>query len=167
MTRLLNTPIIGPNVDIVNSSWIDMLAGLSRWGILRMPPDFCAQVACEPVRASITAAAAKLHRFRRMSVPPTPQRDIFEPPLLNENRILWQRSWTTPPRQDPWSAPTAIKNCTSDSALLHLQQISKMGDIIHYVFQSITILLSRFYPARGNSLALGVRLNSRRYSAPL
>jgi hypothetical protein len=23
---------------------------------------------------------------------PTPQRDIFEPPLLNENRILWHRS---------------------------------------------------------------------------
>src|ERR1700731_3242704 len=70
MTRLLNTPIIGPNVDIVDSSWIDMLAGLSRCGIRRMPPGFCAQVACGPVRASSTAAAAKLHRFRRMSVPP-------------------------------------------------------------------------------------------------
>src|SRR5690348_18459210 len=42
ITRLLNTPIIGPNVEIVDSSWIDMLAGLSRCGILRMPPDFCA-----------------------------------------------------------------------------------------------------------------------------
>jgi hypothetical protein len=34
--------------------------------------------------------------------------------------------------------------------LLHLQQIGKIGDIVHYVFQSLTILLSRFYPARGN-----------------
>ncbi len=29
-TRLLNTPIIGMIVDQVASSWIDMLAGLSR-----------------------------------------------------------------------------------------------------------------------------------------
>jgi hypothetical protein len=29
-TRLLKTPIIGATVEIVASSWIDMLAGLSR-----------------------------------------------------------------------------------------------------------------------------------------
>jgi len=40
---------------IVDSSWIDMLAGLSPWGILRMPPDFCATAAPE-VRASASAA---------------------------------------------------------------------------------------------------------------
>src|SRR5215472_13964263 len=42
MTRLLNTPIIGPSTAIVDSSWIDMLAGLSPIGILRMPPGFWA-----------------------------------------------------------------------------------------------------------------------------
>jgi hypothetical protein len=38
--RLLKTPIIGVAVDRVASSWVDMLAGLSAWGILKMPPCF-------------------------------------------------------------------------------------------------------------------------------
>ena len=42
MTRLLNTPIIGPCGDASTSSWIDMLAGLSKCGRMRMPPYFCA-----------------------------------------------------------------------------------------------------------------------------
>ena len=36
----MKTPIIGVAVDRVASSWVDMLAGLSPWGILSMPPDF-------------------------------------------------------------------------------------------------------------------------------
>ena len=43
MTRLLNTPIIGSTTEIVPSSWIDMLAGLSRWVMRSTPPCFCAQ----------------------------------------------------------------------------------------------------------------------------
>src|SRR5690349_9024583 len=43
ITRLLNTPIIGSTTEIVPSSWIDMLAGLSRWVIRRMPPCFWAE----------------------------------------------------------------------------------------------------------------------------
>ncbi len=43
MTRLLNTPIIGSTTEIVPSSWIDMLAGLSRWVMRRMPPCFWAE----------------------------------------------------------------------------------------------------------------------------
>jgi hypothetical protein len=42
MTRLLKTPIIGCNVAPVDSSRIDMLAGLSRCDSLRIPPAFCA-----------------------------------------------------------------------------------------------------------------------------
>jgi hypothetical protein len=42
MTRLLKTPIIGRNAAPVASSWSDMLAGLSKKEILRMPPDFWA-----------------------------------------------------------------------------------------------------------------------------
>src|SRR5262245_8084349 len=42
MTRLLNTPIIGRSAAAVASSWSDMLAGLSKCEMLRMPPDFCA-----------------------------------------------------------------------------------------------------------------------------
>src|SRR5206468_7876930 len=37
MTKLLNTAIIGPSETIVDSSWIDMLAGLSPCGMRRMP----------------------------------------------------------------------------------------------------------------------------------
>src|SRR5438067_7743827 len=43
ITRLLNTPIIGPSTTIVDSSWIDTLAMLVPSGILRTPPDFCAK----------------------------------------------------------------------------------------------------------------------------
>src|SRR6202048_2436829 len=42
MTRLLNTPIMGPRAEIVDSSWIDMLAGLVIIGILSTPPRFSA-----------------------------------------------------------------------------------------------------------------------------
>jgi hypothetical protein len=42
MTRLLKTPIIGPCPAMVASSWIDMLAGLSKKYIFSTPPGFCA-----------------------------------------------------------------------------------------------------------------------------
>src|SRR6266702_6877305 len=42
ITRLLNTPIIGRSAANVDSSCSDTLAGLSKNGTLRMPPDFCA-----------------------------------------------------------------------------------------------------------------------------
>src|SRR5262249_19359605 len=42
ITRLLNTPIIGIEVEMVASSWIDMLGGLSRCRTCKVPPDFCA-----------------------------------------------------------------------------------------------------------------------------
>src|SRR6266850_1809142 len=38
MTRLLNTPIIGRKDATVDSSRIDMLAGLSKWDSFRTPP---------------------------------------------------------------------------------------------------------------------------------
>jgi hypothetical protein len=59
---LLNTAIIGPSETIVDSSWIDMLAGLSPWGILSMPPDFCATADAEiKVSASAAHTAARPH----------------------------------------------------------------------------------------------------------
>src|SRR6266403_25258 len=64
MTRLLKTAIIGPSETIVDSSWIDMLAGLSPWGILRMPPDFCATAAPDAAASASTASiAARPHRI--------------------------------------------------------------------------------------------------------
>src|SRR5713101_6289385 len=62
MTRLLNTPIIGPSAKTVASSWIDMLAGLSGLYILRIPPGFCAHAAPPVVAASSTAPAIAITR---------------------------------------------------------------------------------------------------------
>src|SRR5205823_8621532 len=45
VTRLLKTPIIGRLAAAVASSCNDMLAGLSKCDILRMPPCFCAKAA--------------------------------------------------------------------------------------------------------------------------
>src|SRR5215510_10926449 len=58
ITRLLNTPIIGPWPAMVDSSWIDREGGLSKNCSLSTPPDFCAHA--EPSgRASSSAMPAK------------------------------------------------------------------------------------------------------------
>src|SRR5262249_41872442 len=62
MTRLLNTPIIGPSAMIVASSWIDMLAGLSTCGMRRIPPDFWA---CAGAAARAQSSAAVTVNRRR------------------------------------------------------------------------------------------------------
>src|ERR1700724_2220867 len=48
ITRLLNTPIAGPWPAIVASSWIDMLAGLSKKKLFTHPPAFCANAYWAP-----------------------------------------------------------------------------------------------------------------------
>src|SRR5690242_20358692 len=58
MTRLLNTPIVGRLTATVDSSSIDMLAGLSKWPILRMPPDFCANAVPGDKSSSAPTAAS-------------------------------------------------------------------------------------------------------------
>src|SRR5205823_5292004 len=62
MTRLLNTPIIGPSVAIVDSSWIDILAGLVPIDILKMPPDFSARAGAAASVAVNSAAVASAAR---------------------------------------------------------------------------------------------------------
>src|SRR5215470_19149959 len=72
MTRLLNTPIIGPSTTIVDSSWIDTLAMLVPSGILRIPPDFCARtgsLAHRPARA--THATVTLRSFAFICLHPS------------------------------------------------------------------------------------------------
>ena len=67
-TRLLNTPIMGSTTEIVPSSWIDMLAGLSRWVMRSIPPRCCA--CAFPVgkaSASRTKIAGSLLSHRRLS----------------------------------------------------------------------------------------------------
>src|SRR5207237_6656803 len=55
-TRLLKTLIIGATVEIVASSWIDMLPGLSRWKNRSVPP-FCCAAAGPATSPSATIAA--------------------------------------------------------------------------------------------------------------
>jgi len=64
MTRLLNTAIIGATVEIVTSSSVDMLAGLSRWEIWRTPPGFCADVA-PAMRHTTSSPAAPATTLRQ------------------------------------------------------------------------------------------------------
>ena len=64
MTRLLNTAIIGRSATTVDSSWIDMLAGLSIWYSRRMPPDFCADGRC---RIAATQPGDRRHDAQRFS----------------------------------------------------------------------------------------------------
>src|SRR6266446_10866497 len=68
MTRLLKTAIIGIPAEIADSSWIDMLAGLSKSGNFRTPPAFWAHTGAAPIAAiSNPAAAALARRFRAIS----------------------------------------------------------------------------------------------------
>src|SRR5262249_9354776 len=60
MTRLLTTPIIGPKVAIVDSSWIDMLAGLVPIGILKTPPGFSARAGADINRPANNPLATNL-----------------------------------------------------------------------------------------------------------
>src|ERR1051326_6180977 len=85
MTRLLKTPIIGPRAAIVDSSWIDIEAGLVTKGMRRTPPYFSAPAVAAPVAASSRAAtivvmvrriASSLSRF----IPPLPGKGLFVEP---------------------------------------------------------------------------------------
>src|SRR4051794_26387432 len=71
MTRLLKTPIIGPSTAIVDSSWIDMLAGLVISGMRNVPPCFCADAGETAARqpSAASPAAHRLHRDNIVSLP--------------------------------------------------------------------------------------------------
>jgi hypothetical protein len=53
----------GMTVEIVASSWIDALGGLSMWAMRSVPPDFCAQAAGAAVRARIAATSGSVGFF--------------------------------------------------------------------------------------------------------
>src|SRR5215472_13605858 len=65
-TRLLKTPISGIPAAIVDSSWIDMLAGLAKPGICRMPPGFCADAVAATNDAAASRPAAQAARSPRV-----------------------------------------------------------------------------------------------------
>src|SRR6202158_3080507 len=71
ITRLLKTPIIGRNAAPVASSCSDMLAGLSKNEILRMPPDFCADaLVAAPSASSNGLTTTSPSKVRFMTVLP-------------------------------------------------------------------------------------------------
>src|ERR1700730_9317606 len=70
--RLLNTPIVGITAAIVDSSWIDMLAGLAKSGICKMPPGFCARAGPTKATAKPNPPAAKKTRNARVVGIPAP-----------------------------------------------------------------------------------------------
>src|SRR5215204_2740127 len=61
--RPLYTPENGATDEIVASSWIDALAGLSRWNTRNVPPDFCASA--EELRKQATSAAAAMKETQK------------------------------------------------------------------------------------------------------
>src|SRR5581483_10126432 len=68
--EVVNTPIAGMPAAIVDSSWIDMLAGLAKSGMWRMPPDFWAKLGAAPRQAAATATDKTLRsRFICASLP--------------------------------------------------------------------------------------------------
>jgi hypothetical protein len=81
MTRLLNTPIIGPSATNVASSKIDMLAGLSGSYILRMPPAFWADADSAATATSNDVATATAPRSRFIFV--------YLPPFAVARPIVW------------------------------------------------------------------------------
>jgi hypothetical protein len=60
--EVVEHPISGIPAAIVDSSWIDMLAGLAKPGICRMPPGFCANAAVATSRAASSGLAARHDR---------------------------------------------------------------------------------------------------------
>jgi hypothetical protein len=62
MARLLKTPIIGCSAARVDSSRIDMLAGLSKCASLRTPPGFWANAGPPAALANSNALAAAAAR---------------------------------------------------------------------------------------------------------
>jgi hypothetical protein len=55
----LNTGISTVTAARVTSSWIDIEAGLAKSGILRMPPDFCANAPWPPSQSVSAVLAAR------------------------------------------------------------------------------------------------------------
>src|SRR5437667_7372599 len=90
-TRLLKTPIVGRTAAAVDSSRGDMLAGLSKWEILRTPPAFCATAASAANNANDSEPATVSTRRPRFI--PRPPFLFYEPgsgPVANNFRRLPQ-----------------------------------------------------------------------------
>src|SRR6266851_4350126 len=89
MTRLLNTPIIGPSVAIVDSSWIDIEAGLVIPGSRRMPPDFCAKAASLSKVAAKSAAANMVIGHLQPATPWRFPGESRDPPIGTSGAAKW------------------------------------------------------------------------------
>ena len=53
----------GMTVEIVASSWIEALGGLSRWLTRRVPPAFCADAGAASARSAAIAGTMNMRRM--------------------------------------------------------------------------------------------------------
>jgi hypothetical protein len=72
--KIIEYPIIGMIAEMLPSSTIDMLAGLSRWNTRRMPPCFCASAgSASAIASSIPPIVANNRAVRVIVDPPKPR----------------------------------------------------------------------------------------------
>ena len=104
MTRLLNTPIIGRLTASVDSSSIDMLAGLAKCPILSVPPACCANAAGRTHGPTSSPAAA--------ARPRTPSADSVIAPT---SRSFFRLNSTRPPVRRTRRTPVGLSAVRSAS----------------------------------------------------
>ena len=92
MTRLLNTPAIGPTANCVDSSRMDMPPGLSGELITKTPPRFCAAVGPATMESSAIAAAAA-RKNRDMGISPVAAFEYAFPGAPGDQVIVWSPVW--------------------------------------------------------------------------
>src|SRR6516162_3325721 len=124
MTRLLKTPIIGRSVAIVDSSRIDMLAGLANQPTLRIPPAFWAKA---PSTANNTrdseAAAMSTRRSRLIPIGLLFRGAGLENPLLHPSwPVYWALVQSCSVRSLPHFKQRHIANLAGNS----LRQVARI-----------------------------------------
>src|SRR5438132_8173998 len=108
---------------MVDSSWIDMLAGLSAWGIFKMPPCFWANAgAAADIAISkppTTASAQRLRficRFLELLVEP----DVFEAPAVEQAVDHDRQAFDT---RQPAACRAGVKDDRADHSSASIRSI--------------------------------------------
>jgi hypothetical protein len=115
--EVLKIPISGMPAAIVDSSWIDMLAGLAKPGICKMPPDFCANEVSVASKAASSVLAITYNRTTLLiiALPPSPMRPLSRSQLFRFCRFAADAEVITypieaPTRKDCWPAREAERD---------------------------------------------------------
>ena len=79
--KIVEDPIIARSAIMADSSWIDMLAGLSLQGIRKIPPGFWANAVPQPDIAISNALAAAAQSWSAISIASLSFIEVAERPL--------------------------------------------------------------------------------------